>query len=429
MHLIPIDKILVPSNRQRQEFNPEAIGELATSIARLGLLHPLVIRYDSEHDEVMLVAGERRLRAYKHLKMLSQTTTCNGQTVPVGVVPCLALSEMSEEMVYEAELDENIRRQDLTWQERAQALSRLNELRQRKNPAFSAADLSEEVKGNRNNPNLVAAELVVARNLADPDVSAAKSVGDAFKILVRKEQEKKNTLHAAIVGKTFSSADHTLLMGDCLEVMVGLPQSSFDVILTDPPYGMGADAFGDAAGKLLTINHGYSDDSSSFRRLLVAAEAEIHRVAKPAAHLYICCDIDQFFWLRELFSTNWKVFRTPLINCKINSGRVPLPEHGPRRCWEAVLYAYRGDRKCTAIYSDVISSQGDENLGHGAQKPVGLFVDLLKRSARSGDSVLDPFCGTGTIFEAAHGLKVSATGIEQEAKYFGIAAQRIERLK
>jgi ParB family chromosome partitioning protein len=87
MHLIPIDKILVPSNRQRQEFNPEAIGELATSIARLGLLHPLVIRYDSEHDEVMLVAGERRLRAYKHLKMLSQTTTCNGQTVPVGVVP------------------------------------------------------------------------------------------------------------------------------------------------------------------------------------------------------------------------------------------------------------------------------------------------------------------------------------------------------
>jgi len=207
MHLIPIDKILVPSNRQRQEFNPEAIGELATSIARLGLLHPLVIRSESNPT---LVAGERRLRAFKHLKMLSQTTTCNGEIVPAGVVPCLALSELPEELVYEAELDENIRRQDLTWQERAAALSRLNELRQRKNPSFSTADLSEEVKGTRNNPGLVAAELVVARHLGEADVAAAKSVGDAFKILVRKEQERKNTLHAAIVGKTFSASDHTL---------------------------------------------------------------------------------------------------------------------------------------------------------------------------------------------------------------------------
>jgi DNA modification methylase len=67
-------------------------------------------------------------------------------------------------------------------------------------------------------------------------------------------------------------------------------------------------------------------------------------------------------------------------------------------------------------------------LGHGAQKPVSLYSDLLKRSTRPGDRVLDPFCGTGTIFPAAHPLKVAATGIELEPAYYGIGVKRIEGL-
>jgi DNA modification methylase len=153
-----------------------------------------------------------------------------------------------------------------------------------------------------------------------------------------------------------------------------------------------------------------------------------NRLAKPEAHLYICCDIDQFHWLKDTFGKTWNVFRTPLINYKTGSGRVPLPEHGPRRCSEYILYAHRGGKRVTGIYPDVITTAGDENLGHGAQKPVALISDLLKRSVKPGDRVLDPFVGTGTIFDAAHAHKVRATGIEREANYFGIAARRLEAL-
>ena len=105
---------------------------------------------------------------------------------------------------------------------------------------------------------------------------------------------------------------------------------------------MDADAFGDAAGKLTTITHGYKDDLASFQTLLQSAALGIGRIAKPAAHLYVFCDIDNFAFLRGLFSKlgNWNVFRTPLVLHKINSGRVPLPEFGPRRCYELILYAY-----------------------------------------------------------------------------------------
>jgi site-specific DNA-methyltransferase (adenine-specific) len=71
---------------------------------------------------------------------------------------------------------------------------------------------------------------------------------------------------------------------------------------------------------------------------------------------------------------------------------------------------------------------GDEQLGHGAQKPVELFRNLLARSCRPGDTVLDPFAGSGTIFPAAHDLKVLATGIEMEPQYYGMCVKRIEEL-
>jgi DNA modification methylase len=128
-------------------------------------------------------------------------------------------------------------------------------------------------------------------------------------------------------------------------------------------------------------------------------------------------------------SFGWYVHRTPLINYKLDGSRVPLPENGPQRKWELILYAIKGWRKVTRIYSDVIETRGDENLAHGAQKPVALFENLLKRSIRPGDTVLDPFGGTGTLFPAAHNLLVCATVIELDPVYAGTAAARLKGLK
>ena len=63
-----------------------------------------------------------------------------------------------------------------------------------------------------------------------------------------------------------------------------------------------------------------------------------------------------------------------------------------------------------------------------AQKPIALYQDLLSRSYRPGDKVLDPFCGSGPIFPAAHSLKCEATGIEIEPGNYGISVSRIQAL-
>jgi DNA modification methylase len=124
----------------------------------------------------------------------------------------------------------------------------------------------------------------------------------------------------------------------------------------------------------------------------------------------------------------WKCFRTPIIWVNPTGMRAPWPEMGPQRKYQLCLYATKGDRRVTRLYSDVITANSDENLGHPAQKPVAVYEDLLRRSVHPGDVVLDPFCGSGTVFPAAHTFKCKAVGIEQDPAAYGIAVKRIEAL-
>jgi hypothetical protein len=94
-----------------------------------------------------------------------------------------------------------------------------------------------------------------------------------------------------------------------------------------------------------------------------------------------------------------------------------------------IMAAIKGDKPTTHIYPDVISTAADENLTHGAQKPVALYQNLLQRSVKPGDRVADFFAGSGTIFEAAHGMKCYAVGTEQSPEYYGMSLARIKRLK
>ncbi len=153
------------------------------------------------------------------------------------------------------------------------------------------------------------------------------------------------------------------------------------------------------------------------------------RVAKPQAHAYVFCDIDNFHELKRMMqAAGWYVFRTPFICTKPGSGRVPLPFEGPRRQYETLLYAIKGKKPVTAIYPDVLTSYADANMTHGAQKPVELFEQLLVRSVRAGDKVLDSFAGSGTLVPACHKYKCEATVLELNPEYFSMIHTRMQNL-
>jgi len=445
MRFIPLSQVLIKPDRQRQEFDPAALQDLVTSIEERGLLHPPVLR--DESGVWTLVAGERRMKAIAQIWELGGSFRCDNQEVPAGEMPFTNLGDLSDLEAEEAELDENLKRKDLTWQEHAAAVARLHRLRQGQQVekavklqtplvAQTYADTALELLGKSEGAyqDQIRKEIIVSKHLANPAIAKAKSADEAFKILKKQEESAKNVELARTVGASFNADLHTLLNVDCLDYMTtaaDLPEAEkFDVILTDPPYGMGADNFGDAGGKLTGIEHRYDDSPEHFTKLMTAWSKLSYNVVKAQAHAYVFCDIDKFHELKALMqAAGWYVFRTPLINHKMNSGRVPLPDQGPRRQYEIILYAIKGKKQTTHIYPDVISTSADENFSHGAQKPVALYQNLLQRSVRPGDRVLDTFAGSGTIFEAANGFKCSATGTELNPEYFGMCLARIARCK
>lgn len=432
IHGIPLDQIQI-KNRQRKEFSYEQITELANSISRQGILHPPVIRTDPDGGYV-LVAGERRIRAMVYVWAFGNTVRCGTSSYAEDVVPCLMLGEIDPIDAFELELEENIRREDLTWQEKATATSQLYQLRRSQAKAAgedmpTVADIAQEVRGDSNYAQeTTRAELLIANSLSDPDIAGAKSASDALKVLKRKEDARRMVALGESVGQTFTSAIHDLRQGNCLEILPLLPLESVDVILTDPPYGMGADSFGDSGGRT-PGSHFYDDSLEHWASLIQTCASEFYRVAKVQAHAYVFCDIQQFPALGEYMrAAGWKVFRTPLIWINPSGMRAPWPDQGPQRKYQTCLYAVKGSRNVTRLYPDTVSYPSDANLNHPAQKPVALYQDFLRRSVRPGDTVLDPFCGTGTIFPAAHELKCKAMGIELDSAAYGIAVRRIQEL-
>lgn len=422
--------IIIPDERQRREFDPEKIEELAASIEARGLMHPIVLR----DDNYTLVSGERRLRAMTKLHDENRTFKCNGSIVEDDQIPFTTLGKLSELELKEAELEENVIREDLTWQEHAKAVAELHRLRTERHGSYSrstlegwsATDTASELAGReakKHEIQEVTTAIQLESFLDDPLVSAARSPKEALKLI----KEEKKRLHRQARAEEFdaSSTPHTLVHGSCYEVLDASHDNTYDVILTDPPYGVDINKIKFWGGD----THDYDDSDEAFQQVCNDFAALAFRVAADQAHAYIFCDIRRF---NELFVgfelAGWDCWPMPFIWAKGNTGSFPNADYGPRRTYEAILYCNKGQKPVTAMYTDVIAINNPGKQDHPAGKPVDLYVNLLRRSVVPGDKVLDAFCGSGPIFPAAAELDCIATGIELNEKYFNMAVEKLEKL-
>lgn len=423
METIKQDAVVISPRRQRKKFPEQQREELRESILANGITHPPSFRRDVENGPLILVAGHRRYIAMADIIATGRQVRCGDFTCPPGEVPYTYLGVVDEDTAFEMELDENIKRLDITWQERAEAEAELMERRTKQNaekglppPTFTA--IAAEVVQREANPSTpiqgghitqVATRIRLAEHLDDPEVAKAKTEADAVKI-VRKKQEAARVQALAEKFDAEIGVDnpHDLLIGDFRVRIKQVGTGTVDCILTDPPYGIDANSFGEQSG----TGHNYEDSKEYFDQLLNTLAEESYRVAKPQAHAYIFCDPRRFADIQISFElAGWEVWPIPIIWDKGN-GMLPRPEHAPRRTYECILYALKGKKPVRAVKPDVIRVPPVRDLKHGAQKPVDLYVDLLSRSVVPGNTVLDCFAGSGTIFPAGNRCKVKAIGIE-----------------
>ena len=107
---IPIEKLKANKYQPREEFNQEALNDLAASIKEKGFIQPVLVRF--KNNEYELIAGERRLRAAKKLGYKE--------------IPAI-IKEASDLDSLELSIIENIQRENLNPIDQAKAYKRLQD--------------------------------------------------------------------------------------------------------------------------------------------------------------------------------------------------------------------------------------------------------------------------------------------------------------
>ena len=425
MRIAPLDQVVISENRQRREFVESELVELSQSIQLKRLLHAPVFRL-IDGGKLELVAGERRYRAISLLAQLSIPFRYDDQIIPPGSIPYTLIDEHDPVTMKELELEENVLRKDLSWQDYSAAIAELDELRATQALAegkpHTIRDTASEIAGRRaqgSEITKVSDALLVAKHLSVPEVAAAKTQREAIKIIKKNAEAAHRSVLAAQFDLT--KTPHTLACADVRTFSSTLPDGKFQVMLTDPPYGIEADNFGSMAD----TRHDYEDSYEYAMSLYKHIASEGFRVCAEQAHAYVFLDPRNYQQISLYFQlAGWEVWPTMLVWNKL-SGMLPRPEHGPRRTYEGILYAIKGGKTVRKVGADVLTIPMVSDRVHGAQKPVALYTELLSRSTVPGDNVVDFFVGSGTIFPASNQMKVVATGCERVRASYEAAITRI----
>lgn len=412
------DDITVPTGRQRQTFDPDSMRRLIASIKEFGVLQPPIVE-EVPGGKFTLIAGERRLRAMREILKEKPDASFSPNQMAAGLIPAMFRSQLDSTTRFAMELEENIQREDLPFLEKAMAIARLHELRNGSQPGGQTiAETAIEIKAAK---STVSEAILIAQHAANPEVQKASTAKEAVRVI----QKQAESAHRAELAKKFdlTKTPHMLIKGDSRIELPKLAAGSFDVLSIDPPYGIGADSFGDQAG----TGHAYADDEKAFKEMLTWLPDELFRAAKKDAFLYCFCAFENFDALSLAFGlAGWNVWKRPFIWNKMKSGMLPVPDKGPRYTYECILYAWKGERKVVKQgMPDVLDYPPVKRLKHGAQKPAALIADLLSRVALPGDRILDAFVGSGSVFPACNSLRLVATGIEREDEAYNLALTRL----
>lgn len=203
-----------------------------------------------------------------------------------------------------------------------------------------------------------------------------------------------------------------LRLGDCLEEMKKMPDKSIDLVLTDPPYGIGIASKGTVGVKIMAELKDYGKSEWDAFAPTKEYFDEMLRISKVAI----------------IFGGNYFTDKLPQSKCWICWNK-KIPKGFTKA---QIELAWTNSTTYSRIYSLLWNGMirwrgvGDEERHHPTQKPIPIMKVILNDFSKENQIVLDPFMGSGTTGMACKELGRSFVGIEIDKKYFEIAKRRID---
>lgn len=396
----PVDAITIPPDRQRKE--NLSVEDLIPSIRDRGLINPIVIT-----REGVLVAGERRLTAVRALgwdKITVQFT-----------------DELNEIQLHLIELEENVKRKNLTWQNECAAVLKYHQFQLSLEPDWTHEKTADALGYGR---QTISDYLGVAKEIVSGNtrVAEAPKFSTAKNITVRNAARKRDSAISEIFNEPEPEKSIPLLNADFREWSKSYEGPKFNFIHCDFPYGVNADEHdqGSAAD-----HGGYEDGFEVYTELLDVLSDSMDNIVADSAHLMFWFSLDYYEYTRiRLSDMGWRVNPFPLIWHKSdNTGILPDAKRGPRRIYETAFFASRGDRFVVQPVSNCFS-HGVTKTIHMSEKPVGMLKHFFRMFVDEHSLVLDPTCGSANSIRAAKAAGAALVfGIERDTEFFNLAKE------
>lgn len=267
-----------------------------------------------------------------------------------------------------------------------------------------------------------------------------------------------------------------LKTGDCLELLKSISDASIDLVYLDPPF------FTETVQKLKTRDrtqefsyHDIWGCQEKYTEFLYHRFLELKRVMKDSGSIFVHCDINATHLIRALLD---KIFGQSQLRSEIiwfykrwsNAKKGLLPAHQTiyfytnsdnfkfNRIYnpysestniDQILQKRTRDEHGKAVYAresdgsiilddekkgvplnDVweipyLNPKAKERVGYPTQKPILLLERIIHLTTDKGDTVLDPFCGSGTTLVAANLLERHAIGMDISEQAIALTQKRL----
>jgi ParB family chromosome partitioning protein len=481
---LPISKILV-EDRQRQDLGD--IPALADSLARYGLIQPVVINQDNR-----LLAGGRRLAAALYLKWTE---------IDVVYKETLSLDE-----AFELELEENVRRKDMSWQERALNIYKIYRIKKDKAAIdgvkwgmIETGELLGMSKTHTNYCILVAKELLKSPDCKGP-YWEAETIHDAWRYMLRLEQdriqaelarrakERANDIpddivpilgdYVALDGlpipeetidlayedakRRYLSNPHndsekfdeyyksknndrevqenTILlsnryfMGDGIKFMVA-NREAFDHLITDIPYGVDMDMLNqqNPHGGMVDLDTIIDEHDVEYNMELIEQFfPAAFRCLKDNSFCITWCD--QMVW-QKMFDiatrAGFTVQRWPVTWNKLHRCMNQSAQYNFTKSTEIAMVCRKGNAvMMNPALVSVVSASNEEMkklIGHPFAKPYECWAFFIHHCTFDGQLILDPFAGRGSSILSFLRMNRRAMGVEIQQEHYHALLENIKK--
>jgi DNA modification methylase len=248
------------------------------------------------------------------------------------------------------------------------------------------------------------------------------SINQAYQDIKKEEKKANFEQKKAEFEKPIEqiNTEQIIIHGDSVKALQTLELKSYDLLLSDPPYGMDFKSGWNDKEKI--ANDKIEDTIQLFENVL----RESVPLLKDDAHFYLFGNIEYMPEIKPIIE-KYLNLKNILIWDRRVIGMGDLKSYG--KSFDIVYFGYNknfkelnGTRDRDVLQFNRVDPA--KNI-HPTEKPLDLLEYLIKKSTNENDKVLEPFAGGGSTLLACKNTNRKATGIEIEENYVNLIKSRI----